>query len=437
MKRRITVRVISFLSAFLLASIGFAVINYKKSKDFMLQIENNYSRCLNDFTSSLNNISVILEKAQYANTPEQLSALATELLSEAEISKTALSSLPTNSSLETLNRFLSQAGNYALSISGRMYGGEKLPNDYDENMAMLSDTAQKVSQAVNTAQINFNNLDYWAKEVEQKIESQISSDLTSSFDKIEGDLSDYPTLVYDGPYSDHLLEKEPEMLKQAEQVTEKQALQTAIEYSGESELQFVALQEGKIPVYRFSGENIDITVSKFGGHTVYMRKYSKVGQNLLSYNQALEKAKRYLEKINKQNFIQTYYFIDEGVCVINFAFLDGQTICYTDLIKVGVAMDSGDIVLYEASGYLSNHKERAFESSVYSAKKAMEVVSPKLTIKKTSLALIPTNAGGEVRCYEFLCLAEQKEILVYVNVLNLKEEEILILLKSDGGILTK
>ena len=169
-----------------------------------------------------------------------------------------------------------------------------------------------------------------------------------------------------------------------------------------------------------------------------MRKNRNVGDNILSYEQALEKAKRYLSKMGKTNFIETYYFTDEGVCVINFAFLDGQTICYTDLLKVGVAMDTGEIMLYEASGYLTNHQERAFQTPVYTAEQARAVLSEKLVAKKTALALIPTDSGKEVRCYEFLCTSEDtEEILVYINVLTLKEEEILILLKSDGGTLTK
>lgn len=437
MKKRTLVRIISFLSAFLIASVGFAAINYKKRMDYKLQIQNNYSRSLNEFVSAVNNVSLILEKAQYVNSSEQLSFLATELLSETEISKLALSALPANASLETLNRFLSQAGNYAMSVSLQMYNEGQFPNDFEENITLLSDTARKISNAVNTAQINFNNLDYWAKEVEQGLADEIDQSLTASFEKIEGDLSDYPTLVYDGPYSDHILEKEPEMLKDAPKITERDALNIAKEHCGGQEIKFLSLDKGKISVYRFKGENLDITVSSQGGECVYMRKYNNVGQNLLSYNQALEKAKRYLEKIDKTRFVETYFFIDEGVCVINFAFLDGQTICYTDLIKVGVAMDSGEIVLYEASGYLSNHKERAFESSIHSLEEAKAKVNKNLQIKKSAIALIPTNSGGEVRCYEFLCQAGDKEILVYINVLNLKEEEVLILLKNDGGTLVK
>ena len=101
-------------------------------------------------------------------------------------------------------------------------------------------------------------------------------------------------------------------------------------------------------------------------------------------------------------------------------------------------MDSGEVVLYEAGGYISNHKDRAFETPKYTEEQAQKLISPKLTVENIRLALIPTNSTEEKRCYEFNCeSADGQNILVYINTATLKEEEILILLKSDGGILVK
>ncbi len=439
MKRRNIVRLVSFLSAVIVALTGLCVKISQKNSVLKLQIENNYSSSLNDFSSSLNNISMILKKARYVTSPNQLSRYAAELLTEAEISKTALSRLPSGSHLDTLNRFLSQAGNYAFAVSGKLYGGENIPKDYAVNITALSETAQKVSQIVNTIQINFDNLDYWAKEIEQEIDMNIDDNLVSSLQEIEGELSDYPTLVYDGPYSDHLLENEPSMLVDKEIVTQSEAKKKATEFLDyqSNALKFITEENGKIPTYRFGGNGTDITVSKAGGFVVYMRKNREVPTDIISYSQALEKAKRFLERNGLNSFLETYYFIDEGVCVINFAFLDGETICYTDLLKVGIAMDNGEVMLYEASGYLSNHKSRAFETAVYTPDQAKDTLSRDLKVNKTSVVLIPTDKGKEERCYEFACMDVDTEVLVYINVLNLEQEEILILLKSDGGTLAK
>lgn len=423
------------MTAIIVVLCGVIIKNHGKAESLKLQIENNYSRSLNEFSASVNNISLLLKKARYATTPSVLSQMAAELLTETEISKSALSQLPSSARLDTLNRFLSQAGNYAFSVSSRLYNGEELPRDYALNISALCETAEKVSKIVNTAQINFDNPNYWVKEIEQKLDSDIDDDLTGSLQKIEGELNDYPTLVYDGPYSDHLTGQSPTLLEDAKEITKDTAENIARKFLNE-DISFFSEDKGKIEAYRFGNGNTDITVSKMGGNIVYMRKNRQIEKTILTYSQALAKAKRFLEQNSLNNFLETYYFIDEGVCVINFAFLDGETICYTDLIKVGIAMDNGETMLYEAGGYISNHKPRAFETVAISAEKAKEKVSKDLKINKTALALIPTDSGEE-RCYEFTCDDGDTDVLVYINALSGEQEQILILLKNDGGTLAK
>ena len=203
-------------------------------------------------------------------------------------------------------------------------------------------------------------------------------------------------------------------------------------------LEFAGETAGKIETYDFLGEGITVSITKKGGYVLYFRKENEVKDIILSNEQARLKANAYLNVMGLSGMQETYYFEADGVCTVNFAFLDGKTLCYTDLIKVGVAMDTGDIVFYEAGGYITNHRERAFPTAKYTEEQARELISPKLTVRNTRLALIPTNAVEETRCYEFTCVSgDKQEILVYINTADLSEEEILILKISDGGVLVK
>lgn len=59
-------------------------------------------------------------------------------------------------------------------------------------------------------------------------------------------------------------------------------------------------------------------------------------------------------------------------------------------------------------------------------------------MKSSKEVYIPTDFGTEVFAYEYHCVApDEKEILVYINPETGVEEEILILLYSDNGVLTK
>ncbi len=440
-KKKTFVKITSFLLVAVFVMSGFAVKERKAAQKYLLMIENQYSRAFEQLNSSLNNISMAMQKVSYVSSAKKMGALSAEIFSEAELAKSALSELPMGqSNISTIYRFLSQVGNYALSVPKNITSENGVSDKQREELKWLSQTAQSVTRAINDAAVEYNNPNEWAQVIESKLDEVVSDEgLATSLTQLEEDLSDYPTLIYDGPYSDHILEKQPLMTSAAMEYSLDEALAVARSIVGENnKLEFEDMQSGKIECYRFKDNNVNIAVSKRGGYVIYMRKNREVGEGLLSYEQALLKAKRFLEEMQIGNMIDTYFYTDNGICVINFAYLDGQTICYTDLIKVGVAMDTGEIMLLETAGYITNHTERAFKTPEFTEEQASEKISSDLEISETAIALIPTDAGGEVRCYEFLCnTQDNQEILVYINVLTLEEEQIYILLKNDGGTLVK
>lgn len=441
MRKRSAVRIISFCAAAVLVSAGIAFESRSELAKHELEIQNGYSQSFNELNTGLNNIYLILQKAEYATSSKLLGSMAAELLVEAENAKNALSRLPSgDGELTVINGFLSQVGNYAMAVSAELGKDEKKDAEFAENIAQLKKAAEKLSNAIDKAGAGFDNGNVRVDELESGIDGEADGNsLAASLEALENSFTDYPTLVYDGPYSDHILKKESAMLAGAAEVTEQEALKTAAALMSAEISDFSAATkvEGKIPAYRFSTVAGSAALSVRGGFPVYMRKTRTVGNSALDYSAACSRAEGYLEKNGFSGLEPTYYFTDEGICVISFAYRDGKTLCYTDLVKVGVATDNGEIMLFEAAGYIANHTDRAFEASTVTLEEAALKVSGRLKIRKTDLVLIPV-ATGEVRCYEFLCEADDgTELLVYINAVTGEEEEILMLLKSDGGTLAK
>ncbi|HAN44654.1 MAG TPA: hypothetical protein DCP97_04605 [Ruminococcaceae bacterium] len=124
--------------------------------------------------------------------------------------------------------------------------------------------------------------------------------------------------------------------------------------------------------------------------------------------------------------------------MVNFAGIQDKVTLYTDLIKVGVALDNGQIVFYDARGYITNHRKRELEAPKISAEQAAKSVSKNLMITSSKLALIPSMGLNELLTYEFRTKApDGKNVLVYVNAITGAEEKILILLETETGVLTK
>ena len=119
---------------------------------------------------------------------------------------------------------------------------------------------------------------------------------------------------------------------------------------------------------------------------------------------------------------------------ISFAAVQEDVVVYSDLIKVKVALDNGEIMTYEAIGYVYNHKERDI-TATKTIDEARDVLYKDLEIENERLCIIPTDSKDEVLVYEFEGVIDDNRFLVYVNANTLVEEKIYILLETEGGTL--
>ena len=440
--KRCMVRIISFALAFVTIFTGSLIYNANRMSLLKRQLTHKYQAAMENLSSEMENISITLGKTLYTGTPATLTHLTNELILQAGTAAAALAELPIkHQSLNTVSKFLNQVSDYSLSITRNVVKGENISETDRGNLIKLSKIAQSLSNGLDEAKSLYNNAENWNESIESALNDiELESDLNLHLSNTAETLSDYPTLIYDGPFSDHILKKESELLASAKEITESKAKEIAAKHLGiKAEKLFNSGQEnGKLASFVFGFENGTIAVTKKGGFVSFLRNERETPNPSDDYKSAVEAAKSYIKGLGIGNFDTSYYFADEGMCVVNFAYLQGDTICYPDLIKVGVALDNFEIVFYEASGYIMNHKARTLKVPVHTAKDAAEVISPHLKIKSTHLAVIPSGGQNELYCYEFLCTGEQKEeILVYVNTETLAEEQIFILLKTDGGVLTK
>ena len=440
MSKRIMVRIISYTMAVFLVLTGFLFCEHQRVRQKELELNNGYIKNLNALETSMNNITDTLDKASYLKSGTDLLNLSTTLFCEGETAKNALAGLPNGASnSSTLYKFLSQVGNYAVSISENAIDGE-ISDEENEELANLYKTSKTITEIIRQVNESYDNIEDFAKIINENVDKKIDAKtLASTLDGLEKELNDYPTLIYDGPFSDHLLNKQPLMTSNATECSKEYSKQKAQEFFGiKTELNYTGSQDGKIKCYIFEKDNLYCCVSKNGGYISFMRNSREIKDAKLSNEDAVKKAEKFLKKNGLNNMENTYYYAVDGECIINFAYKSDDTLCYTDLIKVGVALDTGEIVFYEAAGYLTNHTARPFEKAPHTEEEAREKVNKRLTVKSSRLCLIPTDSGSEIRCYEFLCeTPEKSSVFVYISVINLSTVKILLVDKSASGVLVK
>lgn len=138
--------------------------------------------------------------------------------------------------------------------------------------------------------------------------------------------------------------------------------------------------EGNLPVYNFNTDTTHISVTKQGGYLSSFMNARPIDTITLQLEEAKQYAKQYLSSIYQEEFVETYYVIYNNMCTIQYAYSKDNVVYYSDLIKVSVAMDTGEIVEYNADNFLMNHKERQTQTPVIGELSARQQVSDHLTI---------------------------------------------------------
>ena len=200
-------------------------------------------------------------------------------------------------------------------------------------------------------------------------------------------------------------------------------------------------QNANIQVYDFSvktkkNENVNIAISQKGAHVVYMNSNRDVNAEVLSYDKANEIGKKYLETKGFPNMKETYYLKQDGILTVNYAYSQGNVVMYPDLIKVKIALDDGEVLGIETTGYLNNHTQRDTSKIKITKEQAKKTINKNLNIASEGLAVIPTEWQTEILCYEFKGKVDNREFLVYINAENGNEEDILVIKNTPDGILT-
>ena len=115
---------------------------------------------------------------------------------------------------------------------------------------------------------------------------------------------------------------------------------------------------------------------------------------------------------------ETYYLKQEGIVTINYAYEQNGITMYPDLIKLKVALDNGEVLGIETTGYLNSHEQRNLPSPKISKEDAKKTLNKNLQITSDDLAVIPTKYQTEILCWEFKGSVDGTEFLVYINAEN-------------------
>ena len=397
----------------------------------------------------MQNVETYLAKSLISTTPEHGAETLTNLWREANLAQSYLSMLPIQSQeLENTEKFLNQVSDYSYSLSRKNIYNESLTDEDLKNLkdlhgysVDLENTLNQLSEDLNSGRFQWGEL---AEKGTIAFAQQVDNISKESFSSLEENFHEYAGLIYDGAFSEHLTSNEKKGLT-GEDISEDEARQKAEEFIGKENIKEISnlgfSENATIPVYDFSiknqnDENINVSISKKGGHIVYSNSNRNVDAEIISQDEANEKGKQYLESKGFSNMKETYFLKQDGIVTINYAYNQEGVVMYPDLIKVKVALDNGEVLGIETTGYLNNHTIRDLSNVKIDKEQAKATLNKDLELVSEGMAVIPTEWETEILCYEFKGKVEDKEFLVYINAENGREEDILIITNTPNGTLT-
>lgn len=419
-------RAISFLLCACLLSLGSAFYFRDQYETARRQTERQGQAAYAQLLSSVSAMETALAKAQCSGDSAMLSQLTAQIWRESAGASWALSSLPQNSlGLEETQKFINQAGEYAFSLARQQ---QPLTEEQYQTLGDLHRASDSLCARL---------MDYQAV-LGKSLEFGAPAAAVSSFDSQAPQLAEYPSLTYDGPFSDHLDQLEAQALKPLPQVSAGDAARIAAAFAGWDQDPLLSEQtQGAIPCYRFESGETSLHVTMQGGQVLLYANGRQIGPARLSPEQGAQNAAQFLEAQGFAGMKQSYYETAQGAVTVNFAPTEQGRTLYPDLIKVTVALDTGETVGFESRGYLMNHRTRHFEPSALSVDQARQRLSPALTVESQGRALIPSAGQQELDCYEFLCKTPQgAHCLVYLDAQTGQERNILLLLEGASSVLT-
>lgn len=429
--------------------VALGLYTYKKQRDYRQATENAYNMAFFELVDYIDSVEVYLAKALVSNSPEHGAETLTYVWREANLAQSYLARLPISSNeLENTARFLNQVSDYSYSLSRKNIDNQPLTQEELDNLKQLhqysvdlKNTLNQLSDDLNKGKISWGELTKKASPVFAQEVSNISKE---SFSNLEENFHEYAGLIYDGAFSEHMTNPERKGLT-GEDVDEEKAKNIAIEFIGKDKIKEInsngLTQNANIQCFHFSvvrndGDNAWISISQKGGHVVLYNSNKEVKSETITQEQANEIGQKFLETRGITNMKPTYYLKQNGVVTINYAYTQDNVTVYPDLIKLKVALDDGEIMGMETSGYLNSHTKRTFATPKISKDEARSKINKNLEITSEGLAMIPTEYQTEILCWEFKGNVEDRQFLVYINVETGKEEDVLVILETPDGTLT-
>ncbi len=432
---------LSIATAILGASIvGLGVaygVTQGQANSYANQIENVYKKSYFDLVDNVNNADMKISKLLASNSSTYQAKMLTEISAEAKDMQSSVAALPLSSEnvLQSV-QFINQMSGYTSTLEDKIAKGGTLTESDLKTLREMHESLTEMKRYLNNlSQKMFEG--YSILEASSRMNGDYD-EFTLDFAQIKADDTDYPSMIYDGPFSDSVVNAKVKGLKGSE-VSKEEAYKKVDEvFKNKSNLKYEGQTDGKFSTYNFTLETSDeqklyVQVTKIGGNILTVSGGAKEGDKQIDS----AKAEKIALDFAKENGVKdaTVVWKEElkGEAYFNITPKQKDVVLYPDLVKVKVDLTHGDVVGYDAIAYFTNHTDRDIKNGGIGIDLAKESVPSSFSVKNARLVLAPLDYNREVLCYEFEAERDGATYYFYYNAATGEEENILKVVETSDG----
>ena len=398
----------------------------------------NAQRSFYDFVGYVDNMETNMSKFFVATDEKGQQKILTNLTVQSNLADAALSELPIKDESKYLtSKYINQVGDYSKYLNNRLIDGYSLTEEELNNMkelykinlnlkTVLSDLASRINENYDFSALSKND----ANDI-----------IISQFNEMESNAMEYPSMIYDGAFSDGLDRKKARGIV-GEEVTELEAIEiykTIFSRYGIEKIDVTGMVENRgIDCYNIisqTKENGEVyaQISKQGGKLIMFNAYKECEGLNVGEEESVVIAEDFIKSLGISNMACVWSYTTGSTAYLNFAYDGGGIIAYPDLIKVKVCRERGVVSGYDADEYYMNHCERVLKEPKYTLNDAYEKVSKELEIRSSAVVIIPTGGGNEKLAYEFVGDYNGESYYVYIDANTLMQADIFKVVNTDQG----
>lgn len=441
----------AILSCIVLA-LGIVLFNTSNSLTATsASLENLYQRSFFDLVDNVNNMEVDVSKLMVSNDSTSQQEILASIKQKTSDAENDLSLLPINSNLlDSTTKFMNQLNGYCTSLISYKEG--KIEKDDYNVISNVYSSIATIKKELNNVMEKIMS----GYRISDNIGSEdVIGDFSASLSNLTNDTIEYPSLIYDGPFSEASIRKTIKGLPQNEVTKEEaEAVVSKIFNKDITNISFLGETKGNFETYDFgvnteNGKNYFLQVTKLGGFLLNMNsnalEINESKQSLNEENITLDSAKEFAQslpselainfakKLGLNNMQSVWSASSNKICYVNLAPVEDDIVLYPDLIKVKIDLSSNEILGWEASSYAYNHCEREDLIPQLSKEDAKKLVSNNLQVETEKLCVIPLDYVGETLAYEFAGKYNNFNYYLYIDAYNGSQVRVLRIIQTDEG----